>query len=246
MELCDYTLADYLYHTDTMIELRNGLTPFTDLPSTAKLQKIWDIMKQIASGVDFVHGNSMVHRDVKPCNSNSPTQCVCLCAVLYRDQWKLADFGLATHVKTDVISKSSGRRGTDGYRAPELLQSKLVDKEIDIWSMGCILYEMAFGKSLFKSDFEVMVYAIKKEPIQVYCDDLPYNSNTRDCICEFICSMVRLEPSMRPKSSVLVDQFTRHCQEAYCVSHECHQTLQSVFGNLNSDKEFLLSDQGLC
>ena len=51
---------------------------------------------------------------------------------------------------------SSSKRGTDAYRAPELLRgTKQFSKKSDIWALGCILYEMCMRKKAFRGDWEI-------------------------------------------------------------------------------------------
>ncbi|XP_048416775.2 cyclin-dependent kinase 6-like [Stegostoma tigrinum] len=93
-------------------------------------KKVKDIMLQLFRGLDFLHANRVVHRDLKPQNilvSNS-------------GQVKLADFGLARvysfHMAlTPVVV-------TLWYRAPEVLLYSRYTAAVDIWSVGCIFAEM--------------------------------------------------------------------------------------------------------
>lgn len=67
MELCDFTLTDYIYYNRTADEL----PCFDSLDSRSVVQQIWDIITQIADGVKFIHEMKYVHRDLKPNNSDS-------------------------------------------------------------------------------------------------------------------------------------------------------------------------------
>src|SRR5437879_2079743 len=86
----------------------------------------------------------------------SSTSWYALTIVLYSSKdsnWKVADFGLtttgnSTHDRTTVL-----RRGSPGYRAPELLREvSKYNNKVDIWAMGCIMYELASGQKAFGSD----------------------------------------------------------------------------------------------
>lgn len=64
MELCDLNLSDY-------IQANRKLAPVHDYPLDFIETQIWDIMRQIANGVVFIHNNEEVHRDLKPSNGVS-------------------------------------------------------------------------------------------------------------------------------------------------------------------------------
>lgn len=66
MELCDFTLADYINSAEAIAV---GLNPYRALTPAAKVTQCCEIMHQIAYGVSFVHGLGEVHRDLKPSNS---------------------------------------------------------------------------------------------------------------------------------------------------------------------------------
>lgn len=67
MELCDFTLTNYIYGNKMM----DKLPCFDSLKNGSKVQQIWDTMMQIANGVRFIHERKYVHRDLKPSNSDS-------------------------------------------------------------------------------------------------------------------------------------------------------------------------------
>ena len=86
-------------------------------------------------------------------------------AVLYSRKdsvWKLAEFGFVSDANSSSlrISSTGTGRGTQCYRAPELLtfDNPTYSKKTDIWSMGCILYELAVGRKAFKDDWSANEY----------------------------------------------------------------------------------------
>merc|ERR1740123_971285 len=102
---------------------------------------------QLNKGVEHLHANSVLHRDLKPQNlliSGRPPL-----------RLKIADFGLA-RAYTLPIPKYTHEVVTVWYRPPEiLLGASIYSISIDIWSMGCILGEMATGAPLFAGDSEI-------------------------------------------------------------------------------------------
>lgn len=74
--------------------------------------------------------------------------------------WKITDFGLASEGTSKAVHTTKYSRGTPCYRAPELVRDEpFFNRKVDIWSIGCILYELLEGSKVFGNDFEVLQYA---------------------------------------------------------------------------------------
>jgi serine/threonine protein kinase len=69
--------------------------------------------------------------------------------------WKLADFGSAALATSKKLVTAVFRRGTEGYRAPEVLTHGQYNKRSDMFAVGCISYEIVTGQKLFPSDWAV-------------------------------------------------------------------------------------------
>merc|ERR1719210_1555573 len=100
---------------------------------------------QLCRGIEFCHANRILHRDLKPQNL----------LIDQRLRLKIADFGLA-RAYTVPVPKYTHEVVTVWYRAPEiLLGSALYSVPVDLWSVGCIVGEMATGAPLFAGDSEI-------------------------------------------------------------------------------------------
>jgi len=104
------------------------------------------IVKQILNGVKYLHDNNIAHRDLKPTNLllKSPTT----------DEIKIADFGLSKILSPDSMMQTAC--GTPIYVAPEVLKGEGYDKEVDLWSVGVIMYILLCGFPPFFDDGENM------------------------------------------------------------------------------------------
>jgi serine/threonine protein kinase/outer membrane protein assembly factor BamB len=103
-----------------------------------------EIFEQTCKALHFIHSKDIVHRDLKPGN------------ILFdeNDGVRLADFGFAKALQGGSTTSSSiaSLVGTPSYTAPEIWRNKGASKASDIYSLGCILFEMLTGKILFHGD----------------------------------------------------------------------------------------------
>jgi serine/threonine protein kinase/tetratricopeptide (TPR) repeat protein len=113
-----------------------------------KLEEALSITLQIAEAVAAAHEHDVIHRDLKPGNIK----------ITPEGKVKVLDFGLAKAVGSEAVDQQStvtepGRViGTPAYMSPEQARGKPADKRSDIWSFGCVLYEMLTGRLPFKGE----------------------------------------------------------------------------------------------
>lgn len=101
--------------------------------ATFKQLKMYAV--DILLGLEYMHGKGIIHRDLKPAN-----------ILIFKEYAKICDFGLS---KPNCIqAPTTPRMATYTYRAPEIiLEDQKYGYEIDIWSVGCIFFEMFSRKS---------------------------------------------------------------------------------------------------
>jgi eukaryotic-like serine/threonine-protein kinase len=106
-----------------------------------------ELALQVARGLSFAHESGLVHRDVKPQN-----------VLLDADgRAKVTDFGIAHAVDVDGMTITGTIMGTSSYIAPEQASGQPVDEQTDVYSLGCVLYELLAGEVPFDGDNFVAV-----------------------------------------------------------------------------------------
>lgn len=113
-----------------------------------------DWLTGICGGVGYLHDNGLVHRDLKPANVFVDDGMV-----------KVGDYGLSKFMTTSRRSGQTGSIGTVHYMAPEVSKGRY-GKEIDLYSIGVMLYEMLTGKLPFDGETagEVLMKHLTAEP----------------------------------------------------------------------------------
>ena len=128
-----------------------------------KLEEVLSIALQIAEAVAAAHEHDVIHRDLKPFNIK----------ITPEGKVKVLDFGLAKAVGGEAMNQQStavtqpGQAiGTPGYMSPEQALGKPADKRSDIWSFGCVLYEMLTSTRPFpgQTTSDVLESILKAEP----------------------------------------------------------------------------------
>src|ERR1017187_4392365 len=161
-----YIVMEYLQGQTLADRLDKGPLPFGQLLKYAI---------DICEGLDRAHRSGVIHRDLKPGN-----------IMLTKTGAKLMDFGLAKSVAiaASLVSNFTATSftpashpltmqgtvvGTLQYISPEQIEGKEADARSDIFSLGCVLYEMATGKRPFegKSTASIMAAVLERDPIAI-------------------------------------------------------------------------------
>jgi serine/threonine-protein kinase len=106
-----------------------------------------ELALQVARGLSFAHEQGLVHRDVKPQN-----------VLIDADgRAKVTDFGIARSLDVDGMTITGTIMGTSNYIAPEQARGQPVDAQTDVYSLGCVLYELLAGRPPYEGDNFVTV-----------------------------------------------------------------------------------------
>jgi serine/threonine protein kinase len=165
--------------------------------------EILRIGMQTAQGLAAAHAQGLVHRDIKPAN------------ILLEngvERVKLTDFGLARAVDDASLTRTGVIAGTPLFMAPEQARGESVDHRADLFSLGCVLYSLATGRSPFRAATTLAV-------LRRICDDEPrpireLNPEIPEWLAQVILRLLAKNPAQRYASaSELADVL------AGCLAH---------------------------
>ncbi|KAL3851643.1 hypothetical protein ACJMK2_015375 [Sinanodonta woodiana] len=207
----------------------------------------WRLLKQILSGLEYIHDQGIIHRDVNPSNIFlTDTMCI-----------KIGDFGLATtktiknslesardekdisNVETynEEYSSLSGGVGTELYAAPETkaLKRCTYDQKSDMYSLGFTVFEMSYRS--FQTHME-KIYVFDDLARSIFPSD--FNESTKPMQVRIIRSLVQSDPSKRPSAKDILDPINDYLPPSLEEEQQFHAKLRSILKDLKSNRRLLL------
>ena len=106
-----------------------------------------EVAEAVAGALAAAHEGGLVHRDIKPGNI----------MITREGEVKVMDFGIARTTTGDTLTQTASILGTASYLSPEQAQGETVDARSDIYSLGCVLYEMLTARAPFSGDSPVAI-----------------------------------------------------------------------------------------
>ena len=147
--------------------------------------------REIAQGLAAAHEHGLIHRDVKPAN---------IWLEAGSGRAKLLDFGLArSSEEGEQITQVGALLGTPSYMSPEQARGDAVDHRTDLFSLGCVLYQMATGRLPFaRRDTMATLLAVTQDQPKPPID---FNHDLSDELSRLILQLLAKLPANRPQSA---------------------------------------------
>ncbi|ODV93710.1 hypothetical protein PACTADRAFT_51472 [Pachysolen tannophilus NRRL Y-2460] len=160
-----------------------------------------NFLKQLASALEFLRDQNLVHRDIKPQNLllsyplHSKKE---FSDKHYVGMWelpilKIADFGFARILPNTSLAETLC--GSPLYMAPEILRYEKYNAKADLWSVGAVLYEMAVGHPPFKASNHVeLLRKIERTKDKIV---FPQSAQVSEDVIRLICGLLKCNPTER-------------------------------------------------
>ncbi|CAD8209200.1 unnamed protein product [Paramecium octaurelia] len=146
-------------------------------------------VKQVLKGLEYLHQQGIVHRDIKGANILTTKD----------GTVKLADFGVATTLSEDT-TQSNNIVGTPYWMAPEVIEmSGHLSTSCDIWSLGCTVIELLTGNPPY---FDRLQYAAMFQIVQRDCPPLP-EGISNECR-DFLIQCFQKDPTLRDDATTML------------------------------------------
>ncbi len=189
------------------MELVEGGTLDTLLAGRGRLA--WELVveygMQMCDALAYSHKHGIVHRDLKPGNF----------LITSTGRLKLADFGLASVAASRRITAEGRTMGTYQYMAPEQIRGKEITPQTDLYSLGCVFFELLSGQAPFEGETaaEILHQHIKSLPPRV-------GQLATDCpagLEQLINDLLQKEPAARPTDAQTVARRLRAITQTIIV-----------------------------
>ena len=175
-----------------IMELVRGQTLKDAAAGGLKFERSIEIFSALLEALDYAHSQSVIHRDIKPANV----------MILEDGTVKVMDFGLSRRVSDmSNVTQAGEIVGTIAYLSPERFLGKQTDARSDLYSVGCVMYEVFTGDVPFRSgtdDLVAVIFAHVNEP------PVPPRSKNREIppgLERVILKLLEKDPSNRYPSA---------------------------------------------
>ncbi|KAG2485833.1 hypothetical protein HYH03_015416 [Edaphochlamys debaryana] len=173
----------------------------SDAGQVFSTEEVWVQFQQVCNALRHMHERRMMHRDLKP--SNIFVTCT--------GDLKLGDLGLSRYFSSRTLQAQT-TVGTPYYMSPEVVRGQPYDFSSDIWSLGCLLYELVALRNPFYKENQSL-YVLGKN-IQ-NCQYEPLPDTVPDEVRQLVTNMLQPQPASRPTIGQVAEYVNGYMAQHY-------------------------------
>ncbi|TMW65509.1 hypothetical protein Poli38472_008151 [Pythium oligandrum] len=189
------------------------------------------IFAQVLTGVGFLHSRHILHRDLKSKN-----------IFCFNDERVVVgDFGTCKPLAS-TVAMAKTLVGSPLYMSPELLDDEPYSFSTDVWSLGCVLYELLTSRTPFAApSYPAVVLKITKAAYDPLPPSIPGD------VQGLVAKMLQRDPHERPSIAEILDMeiVKQHCQDVRAVNAEPREDVESVSSEEEPPPEYQETEEAV-
>ena len=222
----DYFNIIMEYYDD--LSLRKLINKYKIEKEFIKPKNVYNLIKYICLGIKAIHDKKIIHGNLTPDN-----------IYITKDKKiKIGNFGIFKQLNNYNDYLLSNKSNINNYCAPEVIKGENINNKIDIWSLGCIIYELCSLNYCFESD---NIICLDNKIINEKNPKINLNIYDNE-IQQLIDSMLQKNPKDRPNINEIYDIIIKYCENRKnkkCEANEIKIILEITEGEINKDIYFL-------
>ena len=173
------------------LDLRKFIEEYKAKNKTIEKNLIYNFIKDLLEGIKYIHDNNIIHRDLKPDNI----------FINKNNKLKIGDFGIS--IKLNDTRYATSKVGTYIYMAPEIIKGEKYNNKVDIWSLGCIIYELCTLNYCF---FDTSIFGLCNKIVNEKHGKIDLNKYEND-FQNLIDNMLNKNYKIRPNINEVYNSF---------------------------------------
>ncbi|XVQ06324.1 WD40 repeat domain-containing serine/threonine protein kinase [Spirillospora sp. CA-255316] len=199
-DIDEYRRGDHhlLFLVMELMRGRDLAAVLAEHPGGLPIARVKDWAIQVVDALAEAHRQGVVHRDIKPANL----------FLVSGGRVKICDFGIARLADATRLTATGGSAGTPLYMPPEQIQGRAVDHRTDLYSFGCVLYELLTGASWLDTDGGLAAI-LYQQLEQLPAPPKSVRPDVPDALNTLVLECLAKNPDARPKDATAVGERLR-------------------------------------
>jgi eukaryotic-like serine/threonine-protein kinase len=172
--------------------------------------EVRDLAHDVSAGLAAMHAAGIVHRDIKPSN-----------ILRLADRWVIGDLGIARVDGAAPLTQTGAVIGTPDYWAPETARGAGPTQAVDMYGLGCVLFQALSGRPPFRGDSPIATGLLH---VSAAPPPVPDDVQARDPqLAELVLRLLAKEPTQRPTAAALTRELAAGVVDEHASAAPCSE-----------------------